>query len=124
MEKIHLGIGGVERAAVDAAAGRAADDDGSGRVPEIVAFGDEIGELVEAAGDEIDELHLADGAQAEVTHPASRANDGAFADGRVDYALPAEALEKAFAGLEGAAINTHVFADDHYGGDAFPFFPH
>jgi len=44
-----------------AAAGRAADDDRRRRVPEIVAFGDEIGELVEAAGDEVDELHLADG---------------------------------------------------------------
>jgi len=33
-----------------------------------VAFGDEIGELVETAGDKIDELHLADGAQAEIAH--------------------------------------------------------
>src|SRR5712672_3549091 len=107
-----------------AAAGRAADNDRRGRVPEIVALGDEIGELVEAAGDEVDELHLADGTQAEITHAAGRADDGAFADGRVDYALPAEALEKAFAGLERAAVNTHVFADDHDGGVALHFLEH
>src|SRR5882762_6567443 len=96
-----------------AAAGRAADDDGSGRVPEIVAFGDEIGELVEAAGDEVDELHLADGTQAEIAHAAGRADDGAFADGRVDYTLPAKTLKQAFAGLERAAVDADVFADDH-----------
>src|SRR5712672_2980384 len=107
-----------------AAAGRAAYHDGGGGVPEIVAFGDEIGELVEAAGDEIDELHLADGTQAEITHAAGRADDGAFADGRVDHALPAETLEQAFAGLERAAVNTHIFADDHNGGVALHFLEH
>src|SRR5258707_3885921 len=105
-----------------AAAGRAADDDGRGRVPEIVAFGDEIGELVEAAGDEVDELHLADGTQAEITHAAGRADDCAFADRGVDHAFPAEALEQAFAGLERAAVNTHVFADDHNAGVALHLF--
>src|SRR5712672_2828352 len=107
-----------------AAAGRAAHNDRRRRVPEIMALGDEIGELVEAASDEVDELHLADGTQAEITHAAGRADDGAFADGSVDHALPAEALEQAFAGLERAAINTHVFADDHYGGVAFHFLEH
>src|SRR5712672_205555 len=107
-----------------AAAGRAAYHDGGGGVPEIVAFGDEIGELVEAASDEIDELHLADGTQAEVTHAAGRADDGAFADRGVDHALPAEALKQAFAGLERAAVDADVFADDHYGGVAFHFLEH
>src|SRR6202035_6076173 len=96
----HFGIRGVERAAVDSAAGRAADNDGRGRVPEIVALGDEVGELVEAAGDEIDELHFGDGAEAEIAHATGGADDGAFADGRVDDALPAELFEQAFAGLE------------------------
>src|ERR1700704_4925785 len=107
-----------------ATAGGAADDDGSGRVPEIMTFGDEIGELVEAAGDEVDKLHLADGPQAEVTHATSCADDGAFADRGVDHALPAEALEQAFAGLERAAVDADVFADDHDGGVALHFLEH
>src|SRR5882672_12723520 len=107
-----------------AAAGRAAHNDGRRRVPEIVALGDEIGELIEAAGDEVDELHLADGAQAEIAHAASRADDGAFADGRVDYAFPSEAFEQAFAGLERAAVDTDVFADDHDSGVALHLLKH
>src|SRR5258706_10973120 len=107
-----------------AAAGRAAHYYGGRCIPQIVAFGNEIGELVEAAGNEVDELHLADGAQAEVAHAASRADDGAFADGRVDHALPAEALEKALAGLEGAAVDSHVFADNHDGGVALHLLEH
>ena len=85
-----------------------------------MALGDEIGELVEAAGDEIDELHFGDGAQAEIAHAAGRADDGAFADGRVDDALPAEFFEQAFAGLEGAAVDADVFADEDDAGVARP----
>src|SRR5258705_122017 len=107
-----------------AAAGRAADDDGSGGVPEIVAFGDVIGELLEAAGDEIEDLHLADGTQAEIAHAESRADEVALANGSDNDTLPAETLEKAFAGLERAAVDTHVFADDHYGGVAFHLLEH
>src|SRR5256885_17045350 len=104
-----------------ATAGRAADHDGRGSVPEIVALGDEIGELVEAAGDEIDELHFADGAQAEIAHAASRADYGALADGRVDHALPPEALQQAFAGFESAAVDADVFTEQHHGRIALHF---
>src|SRR5256885_16258545 len=105
-----------------ATAGRAADHDGRGSVPEIVALGDEVGELIEAAGDEVDELHFADGAQAEIAHAASCADDGALADGRVDDALPAETLQQAFAGFEGAAIDANVLAEKDDGWVALHFF--
>jgi hypothetical protein len=89
-----------------------------------VALGDEIGELVEAAGNEVDELHLADRAQAQIAHAAGRADNGAFADGRIDHAFPAETLKQAFAGLEGAAVDADVFADDHDCGIALHFLKH
>ena len=57
MHEIHFRIGGVERATVHATAGRAAHNDRRGRVPEIVAFGDEIGELVETAGGILDKYY-------------------------------------------------------------------
>src|SRR5258708_12043931 len=114
----------MERAAVDAYAGGAADDDGSGRVPEVVTLGDEVGELVEAAGDEIDELHFGDGAQAEIAHAAGGADDGAFADGRVNHALPAEFFEQAFAGFERASIDADVLPDEgDSGAVSHPFHP-
>src|SRR5439155_21899612 len=113
MREMLFRIGGVRRPAVNATAGRDADNDGRRRIPEVVPFGDEIGELVEAAGNEVDELHLADGAQAEIAHAAGRADYGAFADRRVDDALPAEALQQSFTGLEGAAIDADILADDH-----------
>ena len=109
---------------MDAAAGGAANDDGSGSVPEIVTFGDEIGELVKTAGDEIDELHFGDGAQAKIAHAACSADDGAFADGRIDDALPAEFFEQSFAGFKRAAIHTDVFADEHDAGIGGHFFEH
>jgi hypothetical protein len=62
VQKIHFRIGGVERAAVNAAAGRAANDNGRRGVPQVVALGNKVGELVETANDEIDELHFRDGA--------------------------------------------------------------
>src|SRR4029077_10770848 len=107
-----------------ASAGRTAHDNRRGGVPKVVALGDEIGELVEAASDEIDELHFADRAQAEIAHAASGADDGALADGRIDHALPAETLEQAFAGLESAAVDADVFADDHDGRVALHLFKH
>src|SRR5438445_13724856 len=80
-----------------------------------MSLGHEIGNLIEGANDEIDELHFADGAQAAVAHPASRADNGALADGRVDHALPTKALQQPFAGLECPAVHAHVFADQHDG---------
>src|SRR5439155_25321001 len=97
---------------------------GRRRIPEIVPFGDEIGELVEAAGNEVDELHLADGAQAKIAHAAGRSDYGAFADGRVDDALPTEALQQSFTGLEGAAVDADILANDHDGGVALHFLEH
>src|SRR5438552_4080573 len=73
-----------------------------------MSLGHEIGNLIEGANDEIDELHFADGAQAAVAHPASRADNGALADGRVDHALPTKALQQPFAGLECPAVHAHV----------------
>ena len=109
---------------MDSSAGRAANDDGRRGIPEIVALGDEIGELVEAAGDEIDELHFGDGAQAKIAHAAGSADDGAFADGRIDDALPAEFFEQTFAGLERAAIDADIFADENHAGVGGHFFEH
>src|ERR1700721_122329 len=114
----------MERAAMDAAAGGAADNNGRGGVPEIVALGDEVGELVEATGDEIDELHFGYGTQAEIAHPAGGADDGAFADGRVNDALPAEFFKQAFAGLECAAVDTDIFAEEHDAGVGGHLFEH
>src|SRR5262249_1268509 len=87
-------------------------------------FGHEVGDLVERAHDEIDKLHLADRAQPEITHAASRADDGALADRRVDDALPAEAFEQPFAGLERAAINANVLAEQDHRRIALHLFEH
>src|ERR1035438_2406217 len=102
----------MKRAAMHAASGWAAHHDGRGSVPEIMALGHEIGELIEAASNEVDELHFGDGAQAQIAHAARRADDGAFADGCVDHALPAKAFEQAFAGFKCAAINSDIFRSE------------
>ena len=95
---------------------------GTGRAPEIVRLGDEVGDLVEAAGDEIDELHFDHGPQAEIAHAAGRADDGGFADGRVDHALGAEFREQAFGDLERAAVDADIFAESDDGGVALHLF--
>ena len=107
-----------------AAAGRPANDHGHGRAPEVMGFGDEVGDLIEAAGDEIDELHFGDGAQAEIAHAAGRADDGRFADGRFDHALAAEFREQAVGDFESAAVDADVLADGDDGGIALHFFEH
>src|SRR3990167_2091597 len=123
VHEIHLRVRGVEGPAVHAAARGAAQDHRHGRAPTIVAFGDEVGNLVEGAGDEVDELELRHRAQAEVAHPDRGAHDGAFADGRVNDALAAEAREEAFGHLEGAAVDADVFAQHHHRRVALHFFP-
>src|SRR5712692_191015 len=89
-----------------------------------MSLGHEIRNLIERANDEVDELHFAYGAQAAVAHPASRADNGALADRRVDHTLPAKALQQAFAGLERPAVHTDVFADQHHGRIALHFLKH
>src|SRR5436305_12325801 len=100
----------MDRPAVDSATRRPANHDRRGSVPQIMTLGDEIRDLVERANDEIDELHFANGPQAEVAHPARCADNGAFADGRINHALPTKALEQSFAGLERPAIHANVLA--------------
>ncbi len=101
----------MERAAVNAAAGRPAQDHRHGSAVAIVRFGDEVGDLIEAAGDEINELHFGHRAQAQIAHAAGGADDGGFADRRFDDALVAESREQALGDLERAAIDADVFAE-------------
>src|SRR5262249_26514478 len=122
--EIHFRISGVKRAAMHAAAGRPANNHRSRRIPEIVSFGHKVRDLVECAHDEIDELHLANRTQAQIAHAASRADDGRFADRRIDDAFPAETLEQSFAGFESAAIDADVFAQQHDSRIALHLFKH
>ena len=55
----------MERPAVNAAAARAAHHDGRGRIPKVMALGDEIGELIEAQTMKSMNCISADGPQAE-----------------------------------------------------------
>src|SRR5579885_1415973 len=109
---------------MNAASGRATDDNGRGRIPKVVALGDEIRDLVESADDEIDELHFGNGTQAEIAHPARRADNGALTDGRIDDALPAKALKQAFAGLESAAVHTDILTEENNGRVPLHFLEH
>src|SRR5207245_10834290 len=111
MHEIHLRICRMNGPAVHAAARWPADDHGCWSVPQIVALRHEIRNLIESANDEIDELHLTNRPQTQVAHSAGRADDGAFADGRVDHTLPAKALEQPFAGLERAAVHADILAN-------------
>src|ERR1700736_3612926 len=111
MHKIHFRIRGMKWAAVHSATRWPTNDNRSRRVPKIVPLGHEICQLVEAASDEIYKLHLGDGPQPEIAHAASRADDGALADGRVDDPLPTKSLQQAFTGFECAAIYAHIFAE-------------
>ncbi len=89
-----------------------------------MSLGDKVRNLVERANNEVDELHFANGAQAAVAHPASGSDNGAFADGRVDHPLPTETFQQAFAGLEGSAVHSDVFPDQHDGGVALHLLEH
>src|SRR5215467_9400319 len=100
----------MEWPSMNAAARRPANYDRRGRVPQIMSFGHEIRDLVERADNEIDELHFADRTQAEIAHAARCADDGAFADGCVNHALPAKPFQQALAGLERPAVDADVFA--------------
>ena len=110
MHEVHLRIRRMESAAMYAAAGRPANDDGHGSAPAVMGFGHEIGDLVKGASNEVDELHLRDRAQSQIAHADRGAYDRGFADGRIDHAFPAETLQQARRGLEGAAVNADIFA--------------
>src|ERR1051326_1703015 len=109
---------------MNAAARGAANYDRRRGVPQIMSFGHEVGDLVERANDEINELHLGDGAETQVAHAARCADDGRFADRRIDHPLPAEFFQQAFAGLERSAVHADIFADQYYGRIAFHLFVH
>ena len=122
VHEMHFGIRGMKRSAVHAASGRAADDDRNGRAPQVVRLGRVVGDRVERAGDEVHELHLDHRAQPEITHAHGRADDGRFADGRIDHALPAEPFQQAGGGLERAAVDADVLAEEHHGRIALHLF--
>ena len=123
VDEPHLGILRVEGAAVDVSAAGAAQDERSGRAPEIVRLGDHVGDLVEGAADEIHELKFGDGAHAGERRAEGRADDGGLGDGRVDDALGAEAVDESVGDFEGAAVDADVFAEAEDGGVAVHFFP-
>src|SRR5215467_169892 len=114
----------MEGPAVHASTGWPPNHHRGGSVPQVMALGHEICNLVERAHDEVNELHFADRAQAEVTHPAGRADDGALADRRINDALPAKPFEQSFASLERAAIHADVFTDQQNSGIAFHLLEH
>src|ERR1700681_4694721 len=124
MHEIHFRIRGMEWPAVHSAARRPSNYNRRRRVPKIMPLGHKIRQLIEAASNEIYKLHLGDRPQSEITHTASRAYDGALADGRVDHALPAKALQQTLAGFERAAIDAHIFAEQHDRGVALHLFKH
>src|ERR1700732_1862485 len=124
MHEIHFRIRRMERPAVHSAARWSTNHNGGRRVPKIMPLGHEIGQLVEAASDEIYKLHLGDWPQSEITHAASRADNGALTDRRIDDPLPAKTLQQALAGLERSAVHAHIFAEQHHRRVAFHLFKH
>ncbi len=97
--------------AADAAAARAADDDGHAGAVAITAGRGEVREHVEAAGDEVDELQLRDRTHAHVSGAYRGSDDRGLGDGRVDDAALAEAVEQTVGDFERAAVLPDVLAD-------------
>src|SRR5271169_6535787 len=84
---------------------------------------DHVADLVEGAADEVHELELGDGTHASERRSEGRAYDGGLGDGRVDDALGAEAVDESVGDLEGAAVDTDVFAEAENSWVAVHFFP-
>src|SRR5437588_9025772 len=122
MHEVHFWIGGMKRAAVHTSARGSANNDGHRRAPAIVRLGHKVGDLVKGAGNEIDELHLRHRSQPQVAHAYGGAHDGRFADGSIDHALPAEALQQAGRRFEGAAVNSDILTDQQDRGIAVHLF--
>src|ERR1700723_1133399 len=116
MHEIHFGIRGVKWAAVHASSGRTANHHGHRSAPEVMGFGDEVGDLIKAAGDEINELHFGDGAQAEEAHAAGRADDGGFGDRSFDDPFAADFPDQPVGDFERAAVHADIFAGGDGGG--------
>src|SRR5580704_12411501 len=123
VDEPHLGILRVEGATVNVSATGAAQDDGSGRTPEVVCFRDHVGDLIHGARNEIHELEFGYGTHAGERGSEGRSYDGRFGDGRVDDALGAEAVDESVGDFEGAAVDADVFAETENGGVAVHFFP-
>ena len=123
VDEPHLGILRVEGAAVDVSAAGAAQDERSGRAPEVVRFCNHVGDLVEGAADEIHELEFGDGTHAGERGSEGCADDGGFRDGSVDDTLGAEAVDESVGDFEGAAVDADVFAEAKDGRVAVHFFP-
>ena len=111
VREVRLRVLGVERAAVHAAAGGAADDERHADARAVARLGGEVRDHVEGAGDEVDELHLGDRPHAHHRRADGRADDRRLGDRRVDDALLAELGDEAVGHLEGAAVDADVLAE-------------
>ena len=109
--EVGLGVLRVERPAVHAAAGRAADDERHADAGAVARLGGEVRDHVEGARDEVDELHLGHGPHPHHRGPDRGADDGGLGDRRVDDALLAELGDEAVGHLEGAAVDADVLAE-------------
>ena len=106
----HFDVLRMERAAVDVAAGRSADDHGYRLAPAVAALGREVGDLVEAAGHEVCELHFEDWAQSIDGGSGASAHDARLSEGGVHHTQLAEAFQHALGDLERTAVSRHVLA--------------
>src|SRR6267154_2721919 len=80
VDEPHLGILRVEGAAVDVSTAGTAENERSGRSPEIVRLRDHVGNLIESAADEVHELKFGYRAHDGERRPEGRAHDGGFGD--------------------------------------------
>src|SRR5580692_490770 len=114
----------MKRPAVNETAGRPAHHHRRRRIPQIMSLGHEVRNLVERAHDEVDELQLRNRPQPCIAHPASRPDNGALTDRRIDHALPSKTLQQSFARLERPAVHTDVLPEQHHRRVALHLFKH
>src|ERR1700758_5217884 len=84
---------------------------------------DHVGDLVEGAADEVHELKFGYGPHTGQGRAKRGSDDGRFGDGGIDDALGTEAIDEAVGDLEGAAVDTNVFADAEDGWVMLHFLP-
>src|SRR5579884_3771730 len=114
MEKPGFGTGGMERAAVCAAARGAANDHRRRDAAAPVHLARHIDELVEAAGDEVDKLHLGNGSHAHNGCSDGAADNSVLGHRRINHPLRPKFIQEARAHLERAAVSAHVLAEQEY----------